>query len=101
MRRRARNLNRVVFPMTGSERRAAAGLAGIFALRMLGLFLILPVFAVHARELPGATPLLTVNVETPVGAGVRQTVRRSASCQPFQGRVTQRPWGWNGTAAGW
>jgi len=44
--------------MTGSERRAAAGLAGIFALRMLGLFLILPVFAVHARELAGATPLL-------------------------------------------
>ena len=47
-----------VTPMTGSERRAAAGLAGIFALRMLGLFLILPVFALHARDLGGATPLL-------------------------------------------
>jgi MFS family permease len=45
--------------MTSTERRAAAGLAGIFALRMLGLFLILPVFALHARDLPGATPLLT------------------------------------------
>jgi predicted MFS family arabinose efflux permease len=44
--------------MTADERRASAGLAGIFALRMLGLFLILPVFAVQARDIPGATPLL-------------------------------------------
>jgi MFS family permease len=44
--------------MTSKERRAAAGLAGIFALRMLGLFLILPVFALYAQELHGATPLL-------------------------------------------
>jgi len=44
--------------MTGLERRAAAGLAGIFAFRMLGLFLILPVFAIHAQGLTGATPLL-------------------------------------------
>jgi MFS family permease len=35
------------------ERRSAASLASIFALRMLGLFLILPVFAVYARNLPG------------------------------------------------
>ena len=39
--------------MTREERRAGMGLAAIFALRMLGLFLILPVFAVHARTLPG------------------------------------------------
>ena len=44
--------------MTGLERRAAAGLAGIFAFRMLGLFLVLPVFAVQAQGLAGATPLL-------------------------------------------
>lgn len=44
--------------MSRSERRAAVGLAGIFALRMLGLFLILPVFALHAEGLPGTTPLL-------------------------------------------
>ncbi len=44
--------------MTGLERRAAAGLAGIFAFRMLGLFLILPVFAIQAQGLTGATPLL-------------------------------------------
>jgi MFS family permease len=39
--------------MTSSELRASASLASIFALRMLGMFLILPVFAVHAKSLPG------------------------------------------------
>ena len=37
--------------MTASERRAAASLAGIFGLRMLGMFLILPVFALYAQGL--------------------------------------------------
>ena len=40
-------------PMTSSERRAALSLAGIFGLRMLGMFLILPVFALYAKTLPG------------------------------------------------
>ncbi|MDT8990067.1 MFS transporter [Curvibacter sp. APW13] len=39
--------------MTPTERRASASLALIFALRMLGLFLVLPVFALEARRLPG------------------------------------------------
>ena len=39
--------------MTATEIRASASLASIFGLRMLGLFLILPVFAVHAKSLPG------------------------------------------------
>ncbi len=39
--------------MTALELRASTSLASLFALRMLGLFLILPVFAVHARGLPG------------------------------------------------
>ena len=39
--------------MSGQEVRASASLASIFALRMLGLFLILPVFSVHARSIPG------------------------------------------------
>lgn len=39
--------------MSARELRASTSLASIFALRMLGLFLILPVFAVHARGLPG------------------------------------------------
>lgn len=41
-----------------TERRAAVSLSGIFALRMLGLFLVLPVFAVYAEQLKGATPAL-------------------------------------------
>lgn len=36
--------------MTRAEIRASVSLALIFALRMLGLFLILPVFAVHAKN---------------------------------------------------
>lgn len=44
--------------LTGAERRAATGLAAIFSLRMLGLFLVLPVFALFAQELDGATPML-------------------------------------------
>ncbi len=40
-------------PMLPAERRAAMGLAAIFALRMLGLFIILPIFAVAARDLAG------------------------------------------------
>lgn len=39
--------------MTPLELRASASLAGIFALRMLGLFLIMPVFSVFAQTLPG------------------------------------------------
>ena len=39
--------------MTAAERKASLSLASIFALRMLGLFVILPVFAVYAHELPG------------------------------------------------
>ena len=39
--------------MTRSEKRAAAGLAAIFGLRMLGMLMILPVFALYAQHLPG------------------------------------------------
>ena len=39
--------------MTPLERRASVSLASIFALRMLGLFLILPVFAIEASHYPG------------------------------------------------
>jgi len=50
---------RATYRMTSAERRTALGLAGVYGFRMLGLFLILPVFALFADELPGATPLLT------------------------------------------
>lgn len=41
--------------LTRTERRAAGSLAGIFGLRMFGLFLLYPIFATYARKLPGAT----------------------------------------------
>jgi len=44
--------------MSPVETRAAFSLAGIFSLRMLGLFLILPVFALYAEELAQVTPVL-------------------------------------------
>jgi MFS family permease len=40
------------------ERRAVATLAGVYAVRMLGLFLLLPVLALYAGSMPGGTPLL-------------------------------------------
>lgn len=43
--------------MTPSERRTAIALAAAFFLRMLGLFMVLPVLALYADHLPGATPL--------------------------------------------
>ncbi len=46
--------------MSAQELRAGASLAGIFGLRMLGLFLILPVFAVHAPQLAGGSNLVLV-----------------------------------------
>ncbi|MFV1984857.1 MAG: MFS transporter [Thiohalomonadales bacterium] len=45
--------------MTSSERRTAMALSGIFATRMLGLFMILPVFAIYAATLDGHSELLT------------------------------------------
>jgi len=39
--------------MNPAEKRASLGLAGIYGLRMLGLFIILPVFALYAAHLPG------------------------------------------------
>ncbi|CAG0998561.1 Inner membrane transport protein YajR [Burkholderiales bacterium] len=39
--------------MTPAERRSTAFLAGVSGLRMLGLFIVLPVLALHAESLPG------------------------------------------------
>jgi len=44
--------------MNSVERRSVFSLAGIYSLRMLGLFLILPVFALYAEHLDGVTPML-------------------------------------------
>ena len=48
--------------MTPTELRASLSLASLYALRMLGLFLILPVFAVHAREMPGGASAMQVGL---------------------------------------
>jgi MFS family permease len=48
--------------MSRAELRAGASLAGVFGLRMLGLFFILPVFAVHAPQLRGGDDLKLVGI---------------------------------------
>ncbi len=48
--------------MTPLEIRASVSLASIFALRLLGLFLILPVFAVYAQSIPGGTDAVMVGL---------------------------------------
>jgi MFS family permease len=48
--------------MSPQEIRAGASLAGVFGLRMLGLFLILPVFAVHAPQLSGGDSQTLVGI---------------------------------------
>jgi predicted MFS family arabinose efflux permease len=48
--------------MQASEIRAGISLASIFALRMLGLFLILPIFAIHAKTLPDGGNLTLVGL---------------------------------------
>jgi len=58
--------------MSPIEIRATLSLAGLFSLRMLGLFMILPVFAIYGTELDGATALL---VGVAIGAyGLTQAV---------------------------
>ncbi len=44
--------------MERQELRAAGALAAVFSVRLLGLFMIYPVFAAYARTLSGATPYL-------------------------------------------
>lgn len=48
--------------MTALEVRASVSLASVFGLRMLGLFLILPVFAVHAKSLAGGESAILVGL---------------------------------------
>jgi len=48
--------------MNAAELRAGASLAGVYGLRMLGLFFILPIFAVHAHLLKGGDDLTLVGI---------------------------------------
>ena len=43
---------------TPEEKKATLGLAGVFSLRMLGLFLVLPVLSIYASKFPEATSFL-------------------------------------------
>ncbi|WP_321900168.1 MFS transporter, partial [Paraburkholderia heleia] len=59
--------------MSAPELRATVSLAAIFALRMLGLFMIMPVFSVYAKTVPGGDNLLLVGIA--LGAyGVTQSL---------------------------
>lgn len=70
--------------LSPAERRAGLSLAAIFGLRMLGLFLVLPVFAVGARTLPGGDNLTLVGLA--IGAyGLTQ-----ACLQIFYGSASDR-----------
>src|SRR4051794_10672008 len=59
--------------MTPLELRASLSLASIFGLRLLGMFVILPVFAIYAERLPGGDNLTLVGVA--IGAyGLTQAI---------------------------
>jgi MFS family permease len=44
--------------MTAQERRSVGSLALLYCFRMLGLFMVLPLLALYAADLPGSTPTL-------------------------------------------
>ena len=48
--------------MSPAERHATASLAGIYGLRLLGMFVILPVFALYAKDLPGGASRTLIGV---------------------------------------
>ncbi|HYC46248.1 MAG TPA: MFS transporter [Burkholderiales bacterium] len=48
--------------MSPVELRASVSLAAIFGLRLLGMFIILPVFAIYAEQLPGGHDLTLVGI---------------------------------------
>lgn len=48
----------ITSPMTRAEKRATVSLASIYSLRMLGLFMLLPVLSLFTEQMPGATPKL-------------------------------------------
>jgi MFS family permease len=59
--------------MSAPELRATLSLAAIFALRMLGLFMIMPVFSVYAKSIPSGDNALLVGIA--LGAyGVTQSL---------------------------
>ncbi|WP_153101425.1 MFS transporter [Paraburkholderia hayleyella] len=67
------NLSATHSRMSAPELRATLSLAAIFALRMLGLFMIMPVFSVYAKTIPGGDDVFLVGLA--LGAyGVTQSL---------------------------
>ena len=59
--------------MSAVELRASASLASIFGLRLLGMFVILPVFAIYAEQIRGGSDLTLVGIA--IGAyGLTQAI---------------------------
>lgn len=58
----SRNTVPDAFTMLPAERKAAGWLASIYALRMFGMFMILPVFSIHAVGMPGGDNLSLVGL---------------------------------------
>ena len=48
----------ITSPLTPLERRASLSLSSIYALRMFGLFMILPVLSLFSEQMEGSTPVL-------------------------------------------
>lgn len=55
-------LPKVKDAMSPFELRASIGLASVYGLRMLGLFIILPIFAIYAEHLPGGESHLLIGI---------------------------------------
>lgn len=74
--------------MSTTETRAAAGLSLVFAFRMLGMFMVLPVLATYGLELQGATPAL---IGLAIGAyGLTQAVLQ-IPCGVLSDRIGRLP----------
>ena len=59
--------------MSPLELRASLALAGVFGLRLFGMFVILPVFAIYAETLPGGANLTMAGIA--IGAyGLTQAI---------------------------
>ena len=75
--------------MNKQELRAAASLAAVFSVRLLGLFMIYPVFEAYAGGLSGATPYLIGEAlgiygltQGPAADSVRPAVRPRSAARP-------------------
>ncbi len=65
--------------MNALERRSVASLALLYVLRMLGLFMVLPLLALYAADMPGASPA---------------TIGLALGCYGLTQALLQIPFGW-------